>query len=158
MQRHRYDPLSRKILHSLSSVQLLSRVWLWPHGLQHARPPCPSPAPGVCSNSCPSSQWFHPAISCSIIPFCSCLQSFPASGCFQMSQFFASVAKVLELPLQHESFGWILRTDFLYDGLVGSPWSPRDSQESSPTPQFKSISSLVLSFLYGLTLTSIHDY
>ena len=62
---------------------------LWPHGLQHARPPCPSPAPGVYSNSCPSSRWCHPTISSSVIPF-SCLQSFPASGSFPMSQFFAS--------------------------------------------------------------------
>ena len=63
-----------------------------------------------------------------------------------------------ELQLQHQSFQWIFRTDFLYDGLVGSPCSPRDSQESSPTPQFKSINSSALRFLYGPTLTSIHDY
>ena len=62
---------------------------LWPHGLQHARPPCPSPTPGTPSNSCSLSQWCHPTISSSVIPF-SCLQSFPASGSFQMSQFFAS--------------------------------------------------------------------
>ena len=61
-----------------------------PHGLQHARPPCPSPAPGVYSNSYPWSQWCHPTISSSVIPFSSCLQSFPASGSFQMSQFFTS--------------------------------------------------------------------
>ena len=63
---------------------------LRPHGLQHARPPCPSPTPRVYSNSCPLSQWCHPSISSSVIPFSSCLQSFPASGSFQMSQFFAS--------------------------------------------------------------------
>ena len=68
------------------------------------------------------------------------------------------VAKVLEFQLQRQSFQWIFRTDILQDGLIGSPCSPRDSQESSPTPQFKSISSLVLSFLYSPTLTSIHDY
>ena len=56
---------------------------LWPHGLQHARPPCPSPTPGVYSNSCPLSWWCHPAVSCSVIPFSSCLQSFPASRSFQ---------------------------------------------------------------------------
>ena len=67
------------------------------------------------------------------------------------------VAKVLEFQLQHQSFQWIFRTDFLEDGLTGSPCSPRDSQESSPTPQFKSIKSLVLSFLYSPTLISIHD-
>ena len=63
---------------------------LRPHGLQHARPPCPSPAPRVYSNSCPLSQWCHPTISSSVIPFSSCPQSFPASGSFQMSHFFAS--------------------------------------------------------------------
>ena len=68
------------------------------------------------------------------------------------------VAKVLELQLQHQSFQWIFRTDFLWDGLVWCPWSPRDSQESPPTPQFKSINSLAaISFLYGPTLTPIHD-
>ena len=60
------------------------------HGLQHTRPPCPSPTPRVYSNSCPSHRWCHPTISSSVIPFSSCLQSFPASGSFQMSQFFAS--------------------------------------------------------------------
>ena len=63
---------------------------LQPHGLQHARPSCPSPIPGVYSNSCPLSWWCHPTISSSVIPFSSCPQSFPASGSFQMSQFFAS--------------------------------------------------------------------
>ena len=63
---------------------------LQPHGLQHARPPCPSPTPIVYSNSCPLSRWCHPTISSSIIPFSSCLQSFPASGSFPMSQFFQS--------------------------------------------------------------------
>ena len=63
---------------------------LWPHELQHARPPCPSPTPGVHSNSCPLSWWCHPTISSSVVPFSSCPQSFPASGCFQMSQLFAS--------------------------------------------------------------------
>ena len=68
------------------------------------------------------------------------------------------VAKVLEFQLQHQSFQWTLRTDLLEDGLVGSPCSPRDSHESSPTPQFKSINSSVLCFLYSPTLTSIHDH
>ena len=86
------------------------------------------------------------------------LQSFPASRSFQMSQFLHQVAKVLEFQLQHQCFQWIFRIDFLWDGLVGSPCSPTDSQQSSPTPQFKSISSLALSFLYSPTLTSIHDY
>ena len=68
------------------------------------------------------------------------------------------VAKVLEFRLQHQPFQWTPRTDFLWDGLVGSPCSPRDSQESSPTPQFKSINSLALSFLYSPILTSIRDH
>jgi len=63
---------------------------LWPHRLQHARPSCPSPTPGVCANSCPLSQWCHPTVSSSVVPFASCLQSFPALRSFQMSQFFAS--------------------------------------------------------------------
>ena len=63
---------------------------LWPHRLQHARPPCPSPTPGLYSNSCPLSRWCHPNISSSVIPFSSRFQSFPASGSFPMSQFFAS--------------------------------------------------------------------
>ena len=63
---------------------------LRPHGLSHTRPPCPSPTPGVYSNSCSLSQWCHPAISSSAIPFSSCLQSFPASGSFPVSQFFSS--------------------------------------------------------------------
>jgi len=72
------------------SVQSVCHVWsLWPHEPQHARPPCPSPTPGVYPNPCPSSQWCHPIISSSVVPFSSCPQSFPASGSFQMSQLFA---------------------------------------------------------------------
>ena len=76
-------------IHSVSSVAQLC-LTLQPHGLQHAKPPCPSPTPRVYSNSYPLSQWCHPAISSSVIPFSSCLQSLPASGSLQMSQFFAS--------------------------------------------------------------------
>ena len=79
--------------YQFSSVQFSRSVMsdsLWPHGLQHARPPCPTPTPGVYSNSCPFSQWCHPTISSSVVPFSSCLQSFPASGSFQVSQFFTS--------------------------------------------------------------------
>ena len=79
-------------------------------------------------------------------------------GLFQWGSSSHQVAKVLEFLLQHQSFQWIFRTDFLWDGLVGSPCSSRDSQESSPKPQFKSINSSVLSFLYSPTLTFIHDY
>ena len=73
----------------LSSVAQ-SCLTLWPHRLQHNRLPCPSPTPGAYSNSCPLNRWCHPTISSSVIPFSSCLQSFPASGSFQMSQFFTS--------------------------------------------------------------------
>ena len=84
---------------------------LWPHGLQHARLPCPSPTPRACSNSCLSSQWCHPTISSSTVPFSSCLQSFPASGSFLMSQFFASGgqrigASVSESVLPVNIQGW----------------------------------------------------
>ena len=79
--------------YQFSSVQFSRSVVsdsLHPHGLQHARLPCPSPTPRACSNSCPSSQWCPPTISSSVIPFSSCLHSFPASGSFPVSQFFAS--------------------------------------------------------------------
>ena len=127
------------------------------HGLQHTRLPCPSLSPRACSNSRPLNRWCHPTILSSVVPFSSCLQSFPASGSFPMSQFFTSggqsigasaSASVLPMNIQ----------DWSPNGLVGSACSPRDSQESSPTPQFKSISSSLLSFLYSPTLTSIHDY
>ena len=79
-------------------------------------------------------------------------------GLFKWVSSSHQVAKILEFQLQHQSFQWTLRTDLLWDELVGSPCCPRDSQESSPTPQFKSINSSALSFLYSPTLTSIHDY
>ena len=89
---------------------------LWPHGLQHIKPPCPSPTPGVYSNSSPLSQWCHPTISSSVIPFSSHLQSFPASGSFPLSQFFTSggqstgvsaSAPVLQMNIQNWfSLGW----------------------------------------------------
>ena len=66
---------------------------LWPHGLQHARLPCPSPSPGACSNSCPLSRWCHPTSSSSVVPFCSCLQSFPVSGSFLISLHFISCSQ-----------------------------------------------------------------
>ena len=81
--KHKYKYKYNQISHSVVSN------CLWPHGLQHARLPCPSPTPGAYSNSCPSSWWYHPTISSSVIPFSSHLQSFPESGSFLMSQFFA---------------------------------------------------------------------
>ena len=114
--------------------------------------------PRAYSNSCPLSRWCHPTISSSVIPFSSRLQSFPVSRSFQMSQFFASggqsigvLASASVLPMNIQDWfplgwtGWI-------------PCYPRDSQESTPTPQFKSINSLALSFLHSPTLTSIHDH
>ena len=85
---------------------------LRPHGLQHTRPPCPSPTPGAYSNSCPLNQWCHPTISSSVVPFSSHLQSFPPSGLFKWVSSSHQVAKVLEFQLQHQSFQWIFRTWF----------------------------------------------
>ena len=82
-----------KLMEAYDSVQLSCSVvadTLWPHGLQHTRLPCPSPTPGACSISCPSSWWCYPTISSSVVPFSSCLQSFPASESFLRSQFFTS--------------------------------------------------------------------
>ena len=131
---------------------------LWPCGLQHTRLPCPSPTPGVLPNSCPLSQWRHPTISTSVVPFSSCPQSSPALGSFLRSQFFTSgsqrigastSASVLPMNIQDWFPLWLT-------GWI--PCSPRDSQESSPTPQLKNINSSVLSFLSSPTLTSIHNY
>ena len=121
---------------------------LWPHGPQHARLPCPSLTPRIESNSCPSSRWCHPTISSSVIPFSSQLQSFPASGSFPISQFFTSGGQSIGVSASASVLPMNVQ-DWFPLGLTGSPCSPRDSEESSPTPQFKSISSSVLSFLYG---------
>ena len=117
---------------------------LRPHELQHARPPCPSPTPGVHPNSCPSSRWCHPAISSSVVPFSSCPQSLPASESFPMSQLFTWGG---------QSTGVSALASFLPKNT--QDWSPlewtgwislqsKDSQESSPTPHFKIINSSVL--------------
>ena len=92
----------------VNSVQLSSSVVsdsLCPHGLQHARPPCPSPAPGIYPNSCPSSQWCHPAISSSVILFSSCPQSLPASGSFPISQLFSSGGQSIGASASASVFG-----------------------------------------------------
>ena len=111
--------------------KLLSHVWLFatpwiiqfspsvvfdslqPHALQQARPPCPSPTPGVYSNSCPLSQWCHPTLSSSVVPFSYCLQSFPASDLFKWVTSLHQVTEVLAFQLQHQSFQWTPRTDLL---------------------------------------------
>ena len=85
---------------------------LWPHGLQHARPPCPSPAPGVYTNSCPSSRWSHPASS-SCHPLLLPTSILPSIRVFRWISSLHQVAKVLEFQLQDQSFKWIFRTDFL---------------------------------------------
>ena len=113
---------------------------------------------GPCANSWPSSQWCHPNISSSVIPFSSCLQSFSASGSFPRSQFFASDGQSIGVSASASVLPINIQNWFLLDWLVWSPCSPRDSQESSPTPQFKGINSSALRLLFGSTLTSIHDY
>ena len=143
-----------------NSVQFSHSVMsdsLRPQGPQHSRPPCPSPTPGVSSNLWPLSDAIQPSHPLSS-PSPPTFNLFQHQGLFQWVSFLYQVAKVLELQLQHQSFQWIFRTDFLYDWLVGSPCSPRGSQESSPTPQFKNINSLALSFLYGPALTHIHTW
>ena len=122
---------------------------LRPGELQHARPPCPSPTPGVYPNSCPLSWWCHPTFSSSVVPFSYCPQSLPAWGSFPVSQLFASGG---------QSIGVSASASVLPVNTQDWSCSPRDSQESSPTPQFKSINSSALSFLDSPTLTSIHDH
>ena len=94
--------LTSRIVLLLFSLAVVSDS-LWPHGLQHTRLPCPSPSTGACSNSCPLSQWCYLTISSSASPFFFCLQSFPASRSFLISQLFTSDGQVLELQLQHQS-------------------------------------------------------
>ena len=163
---HQGNPGTREIYYSVSqfSSSVVSDS-LQPHGLQHTRLPCPSPTPGVYSNSCPLCQWCHPTISSSVvplsshlqsIPFSSHLQSIPASGSFPKSQFFTSGGQSIGVSASASVLPMNIQDWFPLDGLVASPCSPRDSQQSSPTPQFKSINSSALSFLSALT--SIHDY
>ena len=108
------------MLHHSVSVQFSRSVVsdsLRPHESQHARPPCPSPTPGVYPNSCPLSGWCHPTISSSVVPVSSCLRSFPAPGCFQMSQLLASGGQIIGVsasasvfPMNNQDWsplGWI---------------------------------------------------
>ena len=124
---------------------------LLPHRLQHVRLPCPSLSPGVCSNVCPLSQWCHPTISSSVASFSPCLQSFPASGSFPMSQIFASggqsigaSASASVLPMNTQSWFPL--------GLIGfiSLMSKGTLKSFSPAPQLESIIYLVLSLLYWM--------
>ena len=147
---------------SFSWVQFSCSVMsdsLWPHRLQHARPPYLSPTPRVYLNSCPLRQWCHPTISSSVVPFSSCLQSFPAWGSFQMTQFFASggwiigvsaLASVLPVNIQDWfPLGW---TDWIF------LQSRRLSRVFSNTTPKASILAWQLIFLHSSILTSIHDY
>ena len=128
------------------------------HEPQHARPPCPTPTPWAHPNSCPLSQWFHSTISSSVVPFSSCPQFFPASRSFQMGQLFTSGGQSIgvspsssDLPMNTQDWsplGWT--------GWISSQSKGLWRVFSNTTVQ--SINSLVLSFLYSPTLTSIHDY
>ena len=139
---------------SLSLVRLFATPWTTAHQASLS-----TPTPRVHPNPCPLSWWYHPAISSSLSsPSPPALNLSQHQGLFQWVSSSYQVARVLELQLQHQSFQWTPRTDLLGDGLVGSPCSPRDYQQSSPTPQFKNINSLALSFLYSPTLTSMYDY
>ena len=147
------------LIKSSTSVQFSHSVMsdsLRPCEQKHIRPPCPSPTPRVHPNPCPLSWWCHPTISSSVIPFSSCPQFFPASGSFQMSQLSASGGQNIGVSVSTSVPPMNTQDWPLYNGLVGSPCSPRDSQESPPTPQFKSRNSLVLSFLY--IQTHIHTW
>ena len=154
--------LKREIKEGLSSVQFSHSVVsdsLRPHKSQHARPPCPSPSPGVHSDSHPSRPWCHPAILSSVVPFSSCPQSLPASESSPMSQLFTwggqnTGASALASFLPKKSQGW---SPSQWTGRISLQFKGL-SRVFSPTPQFKSINSSALSLLHSPTLTSIHDY
>ena len=148
-------------LHDNDAVQFSRSVMsnsLRPLELQHARPPCPSPNPGVHRNPCPLCQWCHPTISSSVIPFSSCLPSFPESGSSQMTQLFASSGQSIGV-LASASFLPKKSQDWSPVGWTG--WISLKSKGLSrvfSNTQFKSINFSALSFLYRPTLTSTHDY
>ena len=131
---------------------------LRPHGLQHARPPCPSPTPRVYSDSCPLSRWCHPTISSSVILFSSHLQSFPASGSFPMSRFFASGGQIIEVSASAPVLPINIQ-DWFHLGLTGLiPLQTKElsSVFSNTSAQKHQCFSTLLSL--RSTLTSIHDY
>ena len=147
--------LSQLTVQFCCSVESISA---WPYELQHPRPPCPSLTPGACSNSCPSSWWCHQTSSFSVTLFSSCLQTFPASGSFPMSQLFTSGGQSIGVSASTSVFPMNIQYWFPL-GLTGlMSLQSLDSQESSPTPQFKSIYLSVLNFLYSLIFISIRDY
>ena len=130
---------------------------LWLHRLQHARLLYSLLSRRVCSHLSPLNWWYYLTISSSATCFPSCPQSFPASGSFQMSQLLAAGGQSTGVSALASVF--LMNTqDWSLKRLVGSPCSSRDSEESSPTPQSKTINSSVLSLLHSPTLTSIHDH
>ena len=145
------------LLRAAGGVQRLSHVRLLVTS-RTARFPCSSPSARAFWNFRPSSQWCQPTTSSSVVPFSSCLQSFPASGSFQMSQFFASGTKSIGVSASASVLPMNIQDWFPLRLTGRCLCSPRDSQESFPKLQFKSINSSVLSFLYNPTLTSIHDH
>ena len=130
---------------------------LWPHGHQHTRLSCPSPTPGACSNSCQSSRWCHPTISSSVIPSLLLLPSiFPSIRVFSDESVlhirwpkYSALASVLPMNIQELFLLRLTCLIFLHS---------KELSREFPITQFKSINSLALSFLYGPTLVSIHDY
>ena len=128
------------------------------HGLKHSRVPCPSKTPGVYPNSCPLGQWCHPTFSSSVVPFSSCPQSFPTSGSFQMSQLFVSGGQSIGVSASASALTMNNQDWFSIEWTGWITLQSKGLSRVSPTPQFKSVNSSVLSFLYSPTLTSIHDY
>ena len=135
-----------------------SSVTLLPLWTAACRMLWPSLSCRICSDSCPLSQWCYLTISSSAVPFSSCPQSFPASGSFLVNWPFASAGRSIGASASASVLSVNIIVDFLEDWPVWSPCSPGDSKESCTAPQFKSINYLVLSLLYGPTLTSVCDY
>ena len=131
---------------------------LQPHEPEHARLQCPSPTPGVYSNSCPSCRWCYPTISSSVVPFFSHLQSFLASGSFPMTRFFTTDGQSIGISTSASVLPMNIQDRFPLGCTGWISLLPKGLSESSPTPQFKSINSSVLRFLYSTTLKSIHDH
>ena len=146
------------IVHIVKFSHSAVSSFLQPYGLQHTRLRCSSPTLRTCSDSCSLSHWCHPTISSSVSPFCSCLQSFPASGSLPVSQFFASSGQSIGVSASTSVLPVNIQDWFPLElnGFI-SLQSKGVSRVFSDTP-VQNISSLVLSFLYGPTLTSIHDY
>ena len=140
-------------MYQFSSVQSLSRVWLFTTPWTAAHQASVSITNSRSLPKLMSIELVMPSNHLICIPFSSRLQLSQHLRLFKWVSSLHKVAKILEFHLQHQSFQWTPRTDFLYVGLVGSPCSARDSQESSLTPQFKSINSPTLGFLYGLHIS-----